>query len=187
MTDKSASAHRRLVIAFSVLVFVAGGMFLIASPLGGARATFASQVIRPIPQSVQNIKMDRCPITPFMSRFQGTWERALVVRFDVSKEDLSRIVVTHGFMPWVTVECTSGTLRYKTTDGSVTDIRLYRERHRRSPSWFDLEKWRDAETYFVGQATPDGHSVDVSLLVYNDQVGSAYFIRRQVTTREVGY
>jgi hypothetical protein len=77
-------------------------------------------------------------------------------------------------------------------DGFVTDdghvfitrgpverfILLYDEdANRFAPSWFDLDKWTDSDAYWAGEDDPAEGWQDASVLIYNEQLGSAFLVK----------
>jgi hypothetical protein len=184
MIEKRWQLARSPVIAFLALALVfatvACGMRFFVYP----RTLFERHVIRPIPASVRNMKADIYNKATFWARRKGYQARASVVRFDISREDLLQIVAARGFKPWENVDyrANEGTLWYRMAGDptTYTDAYLYRGRYAKPPSWFDLDKWQDTdmETYLTGQDDyMKTNEIDVSLLIYNSQLGSAYLIR----------
>ncbi len=120
-------------------------------------------------------------MVPLSRRLCGYQECAVVLRFNISKDDLLGIVASRGFEPRESAGCLDGYLDYEINDQHHTSIMLFRDRAGRSPNWFDLEKWTGSETYITGQDTYEGDQLDVSLLLYNSQLSSAYLVRWQRT------
>jgi hypothetical protein len=177
MTGKSVHTRRFAEIAFLVLLVTVGATIIAMRSSIGAPALFRRLVIRPIPKSVQNMRLDRVQMATFGARLHGYRSRAYVLRFDISREDLSQIVATRGFEPWDNPTYTDGVLKYKTTKGSFASMYLYWPKLRPAPNWFDLEAWTGFETYFIGQDQLILGRADVSLLLYDEQLGSAYLVK----------
>jgi hypothetical protein len=167
----------RFIAAFVSLPLVVAIFVLVVMPHGRESSLFKRLVADPIPASVQEIRVDRSQISSLMERLNGFHEHAYVLRFTVNRKDLGQIVAAHGFKPWRSVECLgSGIVRYKSSDQFLTYINLYDET-RQAPSWFDLKEWTEFETYFTGRDKTGEINVDVSLLLYNERCGHAYFIK----------
>lgn len=141
---------------------------------------FRRFVLRPIPASVQEIRADHCEISHFIERLYGSRERAYVLRFSISQEDVLRIVATRGFKRWEPIQYSDGVLTFKDTDGYEMGIELYTD-GRSEPDWFDLARWEEWQTYYMGEDGIDLSWLDASLLLYNEQMASAYFVKYRVT------
>jgi hypothetical protein len=180
MAGIAARARRLVVLALFSLLVASGTMALTGVPFVGARARFKRLVICPIPPSVRNIQVDRCQIAPLLRRLHGGQEYAFVFRFEISGEDLSRIVAAHAMMPWESPKYAYGRLGYmEGNEATPPSISLYRPRVREPPKWFDLENWTDAETYFAGELAHFPDWGQMSYLLYNEALGIAYWITCQ--------
>jgi hypothetical protein len=182
MIEKKRHVARLAGSAFVVLAVMAGVTAPVMRLFVRPGLTFERHVIRPIPRSVRNIRADVYQRATFWGRLRGYEEHVSVVRFDISREDLLQVVGARAFR-------SCGNARYSDRDrdlwtpasppqAHVPSISLYRGKHVESPSWFDLEKWKraDMESYFTGRYASSG-TVDISFLIYNRQLGSAYLIR----------
>jgi hypothetical protein len=164
-------------IALSVLLFILGVTIVAVAPPVVVRETFKRHVIRPIPPSVHNIRMDRCQMASLWRRLHGRHEHAFVLRFDVRRKDLLQIVRAKGLKLQETIEYREGNHWYATQGYAFTFRDLYREKTRDPPRWFDLDEWAGAEIYAAGQDTLMNARMDISYLFFNEQLGSAYVIR----------
>jgi hypothetical protein len=159
------------------------------------RASFRHLVIHPIRRSVRNIKVDRQSRFSLWARLCGFSEDFYVVRCDISKEDLMQIVQARGFEPCEDLKFADNRLTYTRVKErhSVAIGRLHAAwggghsqalyDTQQPPSWFDLGKWTDSEAYLIERDTGRSDCEDLALLIYSKQVGSAYFIRWDVTSR----
>jgi hypothetical protein len=170
----------RFIVTILGLLLAAGALTLATVPRMNGRLLFRRLLVHPIPRSVQHIKTDSCQISSLVDRLDGFREHAFVLRFEVNREDLSRIIAARGFKRWEDAKYSEGILRYKSSDQFLTSIKLYNMR-RQPPNWFDLEQWTKFETYFVGKDETGLWTVDVSLLLYDEQRGCAYVIKWDMT------
>lgn len=200
MFTDGRAAKRFAVTALWILLLAAGGMILGWECLFSSRATFRRFVFSPIPRSVRNIRVDHCQRSSLKMRVYREYEKhVLVLRFEINEDDLSRIIVKRGFRLCKDFKYTNGTLEYtiaKVRRSSVSDgckiidmkldnrlIQLYcedqeaGEKEYPAPSWLDLGGWTNGEAYLAGQDDLSRGWLDVSLLIYNKQLGSAHLIK----------
>ena len=170
----------RLAKACLILLLIIGTCILVIHLHIGGRLLFKRLVARPIPKSVHEIRVDRCQISSIVDRLDGFRERAFILRFKIDREDLARIIEGRGFQSWENAKYSKGNLRYRSSDQFITNVKLY-SANRDAPSWFDLREWTEFETYFVGRDKIGLRNVDVSLLLYNEQLGSAYLIKWEMS------
>lgn len=173
---------RRVVLGVTsfLAICLAGTMFSIVRLSVFTPRLFERIVTYPIPESVHKITADRCQISSLLERLDGFRGYAYVLRFDISRDDLSQIIVRRGFKPWENVQYSHGILRYKDPNGYNTNVELY-VHGRSEPTWFDLAEWRDFRTYYVGEEGVNLSWVDVDLLLYNEQLACAYLVKHKVT------
>jgi hypothetical protein len=194
---KNATRGKKLALTIlCALLAAGGGTFLAWELLLGPRATFRRLVIRPIPHSVRNIKVDRCQLSTRRERLYYRRENhAFVLRFDIDKEDFSQIVAARGFrlLSWRSVQCYEGTVVFGDRDGT-RDLKLYKgtldvdeggnpiDVGLRRPGWFDLDTWEGRfGGYRAGKDLPNEGWLDLSVLFYNEQLGSAFLIKWEKT------
>lgn len=178
------TTHRMMFVAVSLLALaLLIGMSVFAIRFSaGPRATFRRLAIRPIPQSVHRMKMDQFQITPFSRQPDMYCDRAVVLRFDISREDLLQIVRAREFKPSASSMWFAGSAVWETGDQTAYQtlhtVEVYKEKRREPPHWFDLEKWANPETYFLEQPDSDpANWTDVTLVFYNEELGIAYLIK----------
>lgn len=162
------SEHLIMFLAVcSVGILIVVSVF-IYSARSSPPALFRRVVVDPIPRSVRNIRAHR------HRRPDPGWEmHTYVLRFEVSNEDLSRIVTSGGFTQLADVEYSLGGIVYQMTDRCYSSFRLHvRE------DWFDLEQWRDFEGYIVEQERPNSW-YKARLLLHNEQARTAYFMEHE--------
>ncbi len=136
---------------------------------------FRRFVVQPIPGSVHRIEADHCQMSHLIGLY-GSREHAYVLRFLITREDLSHLIAARKFKQWEAAQYSKGVLRFKTTDKYYMDIELYTE-GRPQPGWFDLAKWDAWETYYVGEDNVGLSWLDANLLLYNERLGSACYIK----------
>jgi hypothetical protein len=180
MIEKKRRVAKVAGIAF-ILLFMAGATTLALRFFVRPRLAFERHVIRPIPRSVRNIRADVYQGATFWARLRGYQEHVSVVRFDISREDLLQVVGARGFQSCENPSYSDYVRVFypeMPREARVLSINLYSGKHVEPPSWFDLEKWKhaDMESYFTGRYASSG-TVDISFLIYNRQLGSAYLIR----------
>jgi hypothetical protein len=191
---RNTTRAQRLAIVFFLLLLVAIVATLMAWEfLLGPRAAFRRLVLHPIPASVRNIKTDRCQLSTRADRlYRGRDEHAYVLRFDVSEEDLSRIIAGHGLEieSWQHMECYKGEISwppwriklYRAPDPNDDKDYLYPGCPRRS--WFDLDSWFDLANWegeprlrvAVDYRLANGYE-ELTLLCYNEHLAGAFFIK----------
>jgi hypothetical protein len=197
MFEKETCVKKLPVVGLVLLTVGMAGAFLAWEFAFSPRAAFRRYVVHPIPRSVRNIRVDHTWKTPLSSRLQSYLRRSVfVLRFDISKEDLQRILGSREFRVCKSCSCTEGgTVKYVITRISYTTFRGHDEINtsnepmyiylwpvgRPVPSWFDLDKWTEPNGYMAGQDYMSPGWVDVSLLVYNEQLGSAYMIKYEAS------
>jgi hypothetical protein len=143
IVSKRSRAPRLERIVFLALLLAGGATFLGTRSYLGPSASFKRFVIRPIPGSVCNIKVDRRGISSLRDWLDGFRDNAIVLRFDINRECLSQIVAIRGFALRQRAEYRDGDLHYQVNDQYYTVMRLYREKTREPAGWFDLQKWTD--------------------------------------------
>ncbi len=107
-----------------------------------------------------------------------------MLRFDIGKDDLLRIVEARGFKPFDHVWCYEGTLYYGSDARAASTIALYGP-DREAPSWFDLnsDNWPYCDAYLLGETDRYSGLADASFLLYREQLGRAYLIKWVVIDR----
>ncbi len=180
MAEEKTHAVKLAVPILVALFLVVCGAILVMRFFVSPRLSFGRLVVKPIPSSVHDIKLNRCEMSTRRARLNGERQWAVVLRFAVSKDDLSQIIAAHALKRVDLTEYTYGRLQYGFRDGPnarhYSEIELYKKR-RPAPRWFDLEQWRNIETYVLERDIDGEGWMDVWLLLYNEQSGSAYFIR----------
>lgn len=136
-------------------------------------------MISPIPKSVHRIEVDQ--VYSLSRRLTATGEYSLYVfRFDIGSEDVERIITSNAMTEWPNVRYDFGGLYYTTLNGAEIDIHLYSVT-RPKPNWFDLPKWKSFTTYYWGDEGTGNSWERARLLLYNKQLGRAYFIKKDIT------
>jgi hypothetical protein len=190
---KNATRGKKLALTIlAVVLLTAGATALLWEFVLSPRAAFRRFVMHPIPRSVRNIKADHWQLFTRSERmYQGVDGHDYVLRFDISRDDLSRIIEARGLKiePWERVECREGMIR-----GGGTFIKLYRGPNdpteeedplypvRPRPSWYDLDSWEDSPGNCAAVKDEHRHGcTDTVFLLYNDQLGSAFFVRDETS------
>lgn len=140
---------------------------------------FRRVVMRPIPGSVQAIKADICYESSLRDHLTGWREHTYLLRFAISKEDLSKILAAEPFTELGQVEYTWKGLRYGVSGKPCGGFRVYRM-DAPEPDWLDLQQWQDARIWIVEEEVR-GSWYKARVLLYREPVGHAYFIEYEVT------
>jgi hypothetical protein len=139
---------------------------------------FRKAVLNPIPASVKNIRASR--YVPILSN-----EHKYVLRFNISKEDLSLILRSRRFKKISSVEYNDGLLSYENVQNVRSSFFLYDTyRGKSAPWWFRLGEWKNFKAYVEGRIESGFESVHI--LLYNEGQGEAYFIDYEVRDTGVG-
>jgi hypothetical protein len=183
VAEKKTRAIRLAVPVLLVLLLMVFATILVMRFFVTPRLSFKREVVRPIPRSVHDIRVNRCEISTLRGRLNGERQRAVVLRFAINMEHLSQIVAEHALKRVDYVKCANGRLEYGFRDGlrarRFSEIDLYRQDRRPASSWYDLEQWTDIEAYVLERDFGTDYWMDVRLLLYSEQFRSAYFIRYQ--------
>ena len=134
---------------------------------------FERVVLSPIPESVKDIRVS-CPLD---IRGRGMSDHTYILRFEISREDLSKIIASGNLVEWK-VEYYDFCLDY-TADGIGAGVKLYKT-NREVPDWFDLGQWNGFTAYYAGIERPSDMYVTAQLLLYNEPLGRAYFVDHEV-------
>ncbi|NQT00744.1 MAG: hypothetical protein HQ580_01830 [Planctomycetes bacterium] len=127
---------------------------------------FRKVVLKPIPESVKNIKFDR------YRRFS---EHRWILRFDLSKSDLPLIIDSGPFMevPFFEYNEKYGVITFGESRHKRDTVPLYSPVDKWSPpDWFQLGQWENPKVYMMEQKSFEG----VRMLVYNEELSEAYFV-----------
>ena len=150
----------------------------------GAADVLRWLVLDPVPRSVTSLKID-CPEE---DRHGGY---VYVLRFGIDRTDLDQVVKSRPFRRACMEYYENGDLGWrwgqysirkvlleggplpKRSEGGVA-VLIYRP-GQRQPSWLDLGSWEDPEMYACQQENgiDPNHS---QILIYNKELGQAYFI-----------
>ena len=144
-----------------------------------SRVLFRQLVVDPIPTSVRHIRADRCYETSHTDRLNGLEQNIYALRFEISKEDLVDIVAAGGFSRAESIEYSNGVLDYNMSGLASTGMLLYWGANE-EPMWFDLGEWSDFGAYYTGEEKRGIPQSNVSLLLYNDALSCAYFIKHEL-------
>ena len=157
---------------YIVLLSVISTILIVASVIGiflkgpSPSRAFRKLVWSPILKSVEDIKMDRR-----ISVFGSHW---YVFQFRVDKQDLSLILNSRAFQKVPSIKFTeSGQLWWGDPMKGGHSLSLYypvTKRH--APVWFNLRQWNSPNVYVIFNE----HVIRSRLLVYNENLGEAYFI-----------
>ncbi len=137
---------------------------------------FRKVVLNHIPASVRNIKSS-----------QDLWfgEHKYVLRFHISKEDLSLILKSRRFKKISYVKYNDGLLDYGEVQNILNSFFLYDTyRGKSTPRWFRLGEWKNFKAY-VEERIESGFE-SVHILLYNEGQGESYFIDYEVRDTGVG-
>lgn len=180
MIGKSLRKSGFTAIALVTLILAAGATGLAIRACHDARGAFRRLVMCPVPPSVEDVKMDRCRASSSGQHLDGIQEDAVVLRFDISKDDVARIVAARGFKPLTyKMWCYEGTVTYEEPEARIGgSFALYTPEHH-APRWFDLdhENWADFDAYWLGDQDKARGAADMSFLFYKEQFGRAYLVR----------
>jgi len=142
---------------------------------------FRKFVCDPIPKSVKEIKMDRR-----VELLGLVGAHRYVLHFRIDKEDLWPIVNSKQFkeVQYIEYDDESGLLRWaeepppnpyseEPLSWKTVSLSLYSLRSGETdPAWFSLEQWDSPKVYVL----EDRNVYRARFLVYNEQLGEAYFI-----------
>ena len=170
--------HTVSLVLLSLLVLLAAGGLLGLGLRSSRTSLFEQLVISPIPESVRNIEVDQR--YSLWRRVQSSGELSTyLLKFDISRGDVEKIIAFASLTEWPSVEYTFGGVYYRLPNGEKTDIHLYWSRER--PQWFDLPEWKSFKAYYAGDEGGTKSWCRVRLLLYNEQLGRAYFVKHDIT------
>jgi len=177
--------HKVLLVLSMVLLILAAASVLPTKRKPSAEALFKQVVIDPIPQSVKDIKAS----IPLDKRERGRAEHTYILRFDVSREGVLKIVASRSFVEqtiiYTTIEqrlyLSNLSLDYIGPDSNVVwpGVMLYAT-SRDMPDWFDLPQWKGFTAHYAGTQRPIDNYIKTHVLLYNEHLGRAYFVDREV-------
>jgi len=127
---------------------------------------FVRYILDPIPASVQEIKA---------SRTKEGFGFGYAFRFKISRGEVDVIINSRPFNRVSHINYENDVLlcRSESAPGLTTHVYpagVYK------PAWFKLEEWADPEAYLIYETTQ--YQEDLWLLVYNENLGEAYFLVR---------
>jgi len=169
----SLRTHKLLLVLFTTLLILAVTSLCLMRrkpPVPLPESLFQRIVMSPIPESVRDIRAS-CPID---RRRDGMSDHTYILRFDISKEDLSKVIVSSNFVEWK-VRYYDFCLDYTAPDGVGSGVKLYAT-SREVPDWFDLRGWKNFAAYYSGVEAHVDMFIKARLLLYNEQFGRAYFV-----------
>lgn len=176
MTRKYKHSLLVLVVS-SLLVFVmlaigsVVAIAVLAVPPSPSR-TFRRFVCDPIPKSVRQIEVDRA------SGFWFLGDYTYILHFHIDRADLSLILSSRPFkeIQYIEYDAKTGSLSWGDHRfGNRAGLILYSPHSGQTyPEWFSLERWDNPRVYISEKERADLYQVQ--LLVYNEEVGEAYFI-----------
>jgi len=170
--------HTVSVALLSLVILLAAGALVGLSLKSSRTSLFEKLVISPIPESVHGIKIDQR--YSFWRRLTSSGELSTyLLRFDISRGDLDRVIAFRSLTEWPSVEYTFGGVYYRLPNGKKKDIHLYWSRQR--PRWFDLHEWKSFTAYYAGDEGGAKSWRRVRLLLYNERLGRAYFVKHDIT------
>lgn len=171
---------KKVTVALAACSSILGLTIVLLLPSVNAGATFRRYVLCPIPESVKHIEIGRCQRATLWLRLHGWRDQAVVLGFDINREDLLRIVAARGFKLDERSGYADDSHWYSTGGYSARFDDLFRRgRTREAPDWFDLPMWTGAEIYILGSHTSAGARIDVSYLLFNERLGRAFLIWRE--------
>ncbi len=170
------------IVALTVLF--CSGVLLVALVFVATRSSspaelFRNIVIRPIPRSVQNIEADVCYQSSRWDRLTGWDQHEYLLRFDISEEDLSKVLASDSFRELGFVRYNSDVLILGVTyrDGGHFDLYETKEKE---PAWLDLGQWKDTKAW-IAEEERNGSWYKARLVLYNEHLGKAYFYEHEAT------
>jgi hypothetical protein len=141
-------------------------------------------------------------IPPSVKRIRGRdGHRAQVLRFNISEEDVARILASDDFRQIEYVDYSRGILRYAErhfqgesyvrhrSDGAISEVHEASDGMGGSfmpfgeslaPRWFQFARWRAFKVYAVERSDEIHEFHEVRLLIHNPDAGQAYFINYEV-------
>ena len=145
---------------------------------------FQRIVIHPIPDSVQAIEADVCHQSSLKDRLTGWRQHEYLLRFDISKEDISSVLTSGSFSELGFVGYNSGVLVLGVTNRDVGHFVLY-ETEEEEPAWFDLEQWKDTKAW-IAEDELKGSWYKAHVVLYSEHLGRAYFLEYETTGEWTG-
>jgi hypothetical protein len=145
---------------------------------------FRGYVLKPIPQSVADIKLDELKTSPFGRR------HGYVMRFKISKADIELILKSRVFeefewdryendyLHWKgthKIEFDPNTNTYTSTSTSGS-LPLYTNPKQQPPEWFTPNDWDNAKVYKYEQDWGKSDRVHTKILIFNEDLEEAYFV-----------
>jgi hypothetical protein len=166
----------------AALLLTGAGTALICAMFRGTAESrlFGRYVLRPVPTSVQEIKVDKPS--------WGHRGRKFVFCFRIGKADVPLIYKCRPFQKFDWVAYHFGNLFWGNMRDDESDPRLnpfagvnvagavlYQYGYPR-PEWFAPNDWRNAEVYVFRERWEQTAWVHTQILIYNDESGEAYFV-----------
>lgn len=171
--------HIVSVALLCLVILLAAGALLGLALRSSQTTLFEQLVTSPIPESVHSIEVDQK--YSLWRRLDWSGELSLyVLRFDINREDLEKIITSCSLAEWPSVEYRYGSLYYKLPNGEEATVGLHWYRRQR-PRLFDLPEWKGFEAYYAGDEGGTKSWCRARLLLYNEQLGRAYFVKHDVT------
>jgi len=185
---------RRTVLLIILMVLSSIGILLIALMFVPMRSPsmrspspadlFQRIVIHPIPDSVQAIEADVCHQSSLKDRLTGWRHHEYLLRFDISKEDISNVLTSGSFRELGFVGYNSGVLVLGVTNRDAGHFVLY-ETEEEEPAWFDLEQWKDTKAW-IAEEERKGSWYKAHVVLYSEHLGRAYFLEYETTGEWTG-
>jgi hypothetical protein len=162
-------------MAICLCVIAASAYSILSMSKKEASDLFQQHVLRPIPASVTDVRVEQTA---------SVIGYGYVFRFAVNTSDLEAIRKSRPFRQTENMHVFDEDGLSWDWKGWEQEEPDHRERgaaftihHPRGrPSWFDLGSWRHLESYALRQTDKDGNVTDLQILIYNSQLGQAYFI-----------
>ncbi len=174
MVNHATRSHRWLLLALFIVALLACGGGVLLGVLRAGRAVrpaelFRRHILDPIRHSVARIRADQT---------KDAFGYGYAFRFAISRTDLGLILGSRPFQKVVRLRYRDKILSWdwKTAEretGSGMGMPVYGLRQH-VPAWFTPEQWPDPEAYAIFDRGEG--ATDVRVLLYNEEVGEAYFI-----------
>jgi len=148
---------------------------------------FRKYIIKPVPKSVTDIKVDK--LSPGGLFGSG---RSYVMHFKISKDDVALIVNSRAFEEFELITYQKGTrwgnLRWGNRSSHRLDSQrnlylgktsqsmiVYKDYDQRPPEWFRPNDWNSPKVYSISEKWGRSRRYRTNVLIFNEDLEEAYF------------
>jgi len=161
------TTHRLLWLLLLIIVMTLGCIVVLLDllqPNDAGPALFRQYVLNPIPPSVAEIRVDHA---------RKIFGYGYTFRFKIARADVTAIVGSRPYRRVQNVEYESGgRLHFEWSPTSWREMAVYPS-GKGKPAWFTPDSWQNPEAYAYEERA---EKATTYVLLYNEQVGEAYFL-----------